>query len=566
VFNSTNANLIQVTDVDAADDQLRVNLSVTNGRLTLGDDRFLGSLTGNSTSSLQFTGNLASLNFAMAGMVFTPDVGFIGDAVVTMTTNDQTTTGGAARTDSDTMVIRVRNLIEISGNTMFVTGTNGNDVMSLVFSSTTAYTVNINGSTQTGNTSTVNNIRFAGGLGNDTLTITDSSLASSAVFTPFGLQMTSSGYTVNALTTETIIVGGSATDTATFNDSAGDDTVNVAPTVSFMTGAGGFRNQVNGFGKVNAIATTGNDKANLTDGSGDDKFTAFPTYAVFTGPGVDYYVAGFDQVAATGTTGTDTAIFVDSAGNDIYTARPTLATLQGPGYLNSAANFDKTYSFVAAANVSGVDQAYFYDSAGNDIFYGVQTYSIMYSAAYYNQATGFDNCIATATLGVDNAVMFDTTANDIVLADSTFMRLTAATLGISYEARGFDQATVFSSKGGTDKATFNDSAGADKYYGLITHSAMVGPGYFIQAYGFADVRAVSSRGGNDVAILYGSTGNDTLTGAGSAAQVRYQNNRITGVSGFRTVQAIANRTKTDRDRRSIGAITYSLQVYGSWPF
>ncbi len=559
LFNAGNSNLISVSDVDVGFGNMQVDLAVTNGTLTLGSSTGVG-VTGDGTSNVSIQGNLASINFVLNNLRFSPNTGFLGNATFTMTSYDSI--GGSPLSDTDSFVIRVRDAIEISGNQMFVTGSNIDDIMSLVFTSTTAYTVNINGRQQSADTSTVNEIHFNGGVGNDRLTINDSALASTAVFSPFNVLLTASGYVVDGDTTETIVVNGSAADVATFNDSAGDDTFTATRSYAIMTGVG-YTNQVLGFGREIANATTGNDTASLFDGAGNDRFTVYPTVAYFTGPGIDYLANGFDNVFASASTGTDTATFVDSPGNDTYTTRPTYATFEGPGFSQRADGFDQTYAFVAAANVSGTDRAIYYDSSGTDIFYGLQYYTLLYGTGYFHEAVGFDSSVAYSTAGgYDYAVLFDSTANDTVTGSSVQM-MVVSPLGMTYTAVGFDQATAFSTFGGTDKAIFNDSAGDDRYYGLITHSALVGPGYFVQAYGFSDVRALGGAGGRDIAILYGSTGSDTLTGAGSSAQVRYQNSRITGVSGFRTVQAIAG--KGGVDRRSIAAIDYIMQVYGTWP-
>ncbi|MBL8827421.1 MAG: hypothetical protein JNM18_10635, partial [Planctomycetaceae bacterium] len=559
VFSDAASNRISVSDVDVGFTNMQVDLAVTNGTLTLGSTTGVG-VTGNGTSNVTIQGNIASINFVLDNLRFTPSIGFLGDADFTMTSYDAVT--GSPLSDTDSFVIRVRDSIEISGNTMYVTGSNIDDIMSLVFTSNTAYTVNINGRQLSADTSSVHLIRFNGGLGNDRLTINDSGLAASAVFSPLSVTLTASGYVVDGDTTETITINGSAADNATFNDSAGDDTFTATRSYAIMVGTG-YTNQVLGFGRETANASTGNDTAQLFDSAGNDRFTAYPTVSFFTGSGIDYTTNGFDRVFANASTGVDVATFVDSPGNDTYTTRPAYATFEGPGFSQRADGFDQTYAFVAAANVSGTDRAIYYDSTGTDIYYALQYYSLIYGTGYFHEAVGFDSSVAYSTAGgFDYAVLFDSTANDT--ATGSYVQLMIVSpLGMSYSAVGFDQATAISSFGGTDKAVFYDSAGNDRYYGLITHSGMVGPGYFVQAYGYSDARAVGGAGGQDIAILYGSTGNDTLTGAGSSAQVKYQNNRITGVSGFRTVQAIAG--KGGVDRRSIAAIDYLMQVYGTWP-
>ncbi len=62
---------------------------------------------------MTFTGTIASINTALNGMTFTPTTGFSGIAGVTITTNDQGNTGGAAESDTDSVTIQVLTNISI---------------------------------------------------------------------------------------------------------------------------------------------------------------------------------------------------------------------------------------------------------------------------------------------------------------------------------------------------------------------------------------------------------------------------------------------------------------------
>lgn len=565
IFSPGTGNGVQISDVDAGIGLMQITFTVTNGTLTLGDASAV-SVTGDGSPNLQVSGNISALNAALNNLRFQPNTGFSGVANIQMVTNDRGNSGaGGALLDTDTFSVRVRSAIEIDGPNIYVTGSNIDDVMSLTFTSNTNFTVNINGQTHSTNTATINNVRFTGGVGNDRLTINDSPLASSAVFSPFVVQVNAAGYAIRGETTETIVFNGGVNDTATFNDSAGDDSFIASPNNYVMTGAG-YSNSAVGVGNVTVNATTGNDVAQLNDSAGNDYFVAYPTAAYLYLPGLTYAVNNFDAVYARGSAGTDVASFIDSPGNDTFYGLPTYSILQGPGYQNRTDGFDFNYAFVASGNTAGNDQALYYDSTGSDIYYALQYYSLIYGTGYFNQAVGFDNSVANASAGgYDYAIFFDTTGNDTLAGYSNQMLVTGDPLiGVNYSALGFDYMNALSSFGGGDKAQFFDSAGVDTFYGLVTHSGMTGPGYFLQAVNYVDVRVNGGSGGADVAILYGSIYSDTLVGQGSFATVTYASpiTRIVGVSRFGTVQAVAQGGGTDR--RTVQAIDYSMQVYGSW--
>jgi hypothetical protein len=79
-FSADAANGITLQDPEAApiDTTWQLNLSVSVGTLTLSGAAGLTG-TGNGTGSLTYTGTLAALNRALAGMKYTPPAGFVGN-------------------------------------------------------------------------------------------------------------------------------------------------------------------------------------------------------------------------------------------------------------------------------------------------------------------------------------------------------------------------------------------------------------------------------------------------------------------------------------------------------
>jgi hypothetical protein len=110
VFLASTSNLISIGDADAAASLVQVQLVATSGTSTLFRTTGLAFTVGNGTNNttMTFTGTIANVNAALAGMRFNPTAGFVGTGTLRIVTNDQGNTGsGGAKTDSDTVQIFV---------------------------------------------------------------------------------------------------------------------------------------------------------------------------------------------------------------------------------------------------------------------------------------------------------------------------------------------------------------------------------------------------------------------------------------------------------------------------
>jgi hypothetical protein len=110
VFSTGNANLISITDVDAAGGTMQVQLVSTNGATSLSTLTGLTFTVGDGTAdaTMTFTGSFAAVNTALAGLSFNPTTSFTGAASLQIVTADQGNTGsGGTLTDSDTIAITV---------------------------------------------------------------------------------------------------------------------------------------------------------------------------------------------------------------------------------------------------------------------------------------------------------------------------------------------------------------------------------------------------------------------------------------------------------------------------
>ncbi len=137
VFSSGNGNAISIGDLDAGGSSVKVTLSVTNGALTLSQITGLTFTTGDGTAdaSMVFTGTVANINAALAGMSFAPTGNFNGSSTLQIVTDDQGNTGsGGTLTDTDTVSITVNAVNDAPVNT--VPGAQStNEDTTLVFSS-----------------------------------------------------------------------------------------------------------------------------------------------------------------------------------------------------------------------------------------------------------------------------------------------------------------------------------------------------------------------------------------------------------------------------------------------
>ena len=128
-FSGGNSNLISTSDSDANGGTVKATLGVNDGILTLSTTAGLAFTSGaNGTASMAFTGTLAAVNTAIAGLVYTPDTGFFGSDTLTYTLEDQGNTGiGKAQSDTDAVTINVVNVAPAVGNVSF-SGAVGNTI------------------------------------------------------------------------------------------------------------------------------------------------------------------------------------------------------------------------------------------------------------------------------------------------------------------------------------------------------------------------------------------------------------------------------------------------------
>src|SRR5204863_474609 len=89
------ANAIQISDLDAGSNPVQVQLTATNGTMTLSGIAGLSFTVGDGTSdtTMTFTGTITAINTALTGMSYTGTLDYNGAATLTILTDDQGNTG-----------------------------------------------------------------------------------------------------------------------------------------------------------------------------------------------------------------------------------------------------------------------------------------------------------------------------------------------------------------------------------------------------------------------------------------------------------------------------------------
>jgi hypothetical protein len=429
---------------------------------------------------------------------------------------------------------RLSNLVSVSGTTVNITGTSGDDT--LAFTAGSTHTVTINGVTHDFSALAVSAFNFAGGTGTDSLTMTGTAAVETATLRVGTASLLGTGYTVWATSIEqSTVYSGGGNDIGNLYDSAGDDNFYGYSDRAIISGSG-FTNTLRNFPSVIAQATLGgNDQATYYDTAGNDVFGAWLNQSYLYGTGYRNEARGFDSSIAYATLGGyDQASFFDTAGNDSYVANFNQAYMQGTGYKNEVRGFDYT---LAQASSGGNDQATFYDTAGNDVYGAWANQAYMYGTGYWNEVRGFDGTIAYANSGgYDQAAFFDTAGNDSYIAwsNQAYMQGT----GYKNEVRGFDRTSAQATLGGDDQAEFYDTTGDDIYGAWFNQAYMQGTGYKNDVRGFDRTIAYAASGGNDLAAFYDTAGDDVYVARLNQATmsgVGYQNE----AQGFSRTTALA---------------------------
>jgi len=370
--------------------------------------------------------------------------------------------------------------------TLNISGTAADDVVSITFTSATAYTIRNNGINSSFTTTQFGTINYNGQGGIDTISVFTPTGADNAVLNGLSATISRANYTINVSNVETKYIFGTSTDTAQFVDTAANDQMYQLPQYSLMLNdTASYFNEVIGFGSV---SSEGNS-------SGGDTDLLF----VYGSTGADDYVAS--DTDSTMTSGT--------------------STLYGIG-------FPQVYAF----GQGGADKATYNGDSSIETFYALSGYSIVTTPDYLQYMVGFARVTAEGDTG-DSAVFFDSSGADTFLGTPTTAMMTFSPTS-SNTANGYRNVYVIASLGGADTATLIGSPPSSVFSGSEFSSALFANGqYLLQVLGFEVVNAsVNGGGGGNVAELIDGAGDDFFSASAAAAQVTYSSMNRVRVSAF----------------------------------
>ena len=397
---------------------------------------------------------------------------------------------------------RLANLVGTSGDRLLIAGTSGDDAINIRLGK--SIDISVNGIDYSWEASQIATVHIDGSRGDDRLLLTGGVSKEQVQLRPGSVDVSGSGYSIEADDFEQIHVEGAGQDTVVFHDSPGNDQVKAYPDRIILSG-NGFHNTAIGFGEARVIASSGYDKAWLFDSAGNDKFVSDPQQSTLHGTGFSNSVEDFDHVLAYSTAGDDTAVLHGSDGNDNLVATPTYRYLTGSGYYNRVTGFGHVDAYASAGDF---DRAYFHDSGGDDTLTAGADFAQLGGEGFFTWAAGFDRVDAFSTAGGnDRALLYDSSSDEVLLATPESSQLSGA--GFLNIANGFDEVHAYATEG-QDVAYLHGSADNDKFVATPSYRYLSGDGFYNRATGFDAVSAYAFGGDFDRAYFHDSPATDSL--------------------------------------------------------
>jgi subtilisin family serine protease len=500
--------------------------------------------------------------------------------------------------------LRLTNLVQHIGTTVYVAGTAGDDQVRINFGQT--HSLVVNDVTYSFAPAAATHFDVQAGGGFDRLELSGTAANDSAVLRVGQLSFTGSGVSVTAGSFEwTFLVGGGGIDRASFYDSAANDLYQSWPQVAAMFNSA-YYNRADGFTYTYAYSTAGGyDEARMYDSAGKDLYQASSAAVAMHNSTFYNWAGGFEYARGFATAdGYDEARIYDTPGNDLYLAWAHLVALRGAGFFNTAEGFELTRGmatgggrdearfydtpgddlFVAQRNLSwmsgaarhwqaegfdvvqafasagGYDQARFYDSVGDDLYRTYAGDAIMSGSGYWHRAHSFDVTIGHSTAGgYDELQMYDSPGNDMFMVWPDKASMSGP--GIANWAGGFERTRGFATRGGYDEVRMYDSVHDDLFRTWRDRSIMNGPGFQIEAEGFENQRGFSTAGGNDQARFYDTPSSEHVIARIWGALLEGGAYRAQAV-GFASITA--DGTAGGFNTRDVDAVDWAFQLVGQW--
>jgi hypothetical protein len=147
VFSTAQGDAITLSDAEIGANTDTLTLNVSDGSLALGSTSGLTSVSGNDSPSITLAGNLASLNGALNGLVYTPTTDSTASDTLKISLTDSgdslTGTGAVSITVNpvNSPVIAAPSTIDVNQDSTLVFSSSGNDAITLSDTQATSTTV-----------------------------------------------------------------------------------------------------------------------------------------------------------------------------------------------------------------------------------------------------------------------------------------------------------------------------------------------------------------------------------------------------------------------------------------
>lgn len=383
---------------------------------------------------------------------------------------------------------RCTNLVSASGDTITLGGSIGSDLF-VFLPGASVSRIAVNGVGYDFANSVFRNFRVEDPGAVDTLVVVGTNASEAATFIVGNLQINSSDYTFTAIGAENAyLYANGGNDTATFNDSTGNDTFVGSPGFGSMTGIG-FTHAAYGVETASAVFSTGYDQAFLYGSIGDDRLEASSATGSLYSSGYRLNASGYDTLVGVGGAGYDLAQLADTNGTDYFIGDANGGSLSNANYFLLASNFDR----VEARSTGGGDVATLTGSTGDDALGASKVLAYLNGAGFSNYVEGFTTVKAYGNGGNDTGLLYDSAGNDR-LTVSLRSRLLEGT-GYSVRLENFAIARAYAS-GGADSILLQQLTAKETVTGRSNWLSLLSStsGDSLLTYGFEQVNAAAKTG------------------------------------------------------------------------
>jgi hypothetical protein len=388
-----------------------------------------------------------------------------------------------------TTFIEVDPSLTLTGTTLTVPGTGGNDMFT--FQAGSSEQATLNGVAYAIDPDVVSTVQYQGNGGSDTAFLNAAGTGNVASLGSGSGSLQGTGYTVSVTgVTNLMITAADRTDSAYVQVPSGAIFA-ARPGYAYVSN-GAMVSEVNGFTSVQATAAAGSSaSAYLYDNGGTNTFGARPGYAYQIAGSIITRMVGFQSVQMSASANSsDSAYLFDNGGVNILAARPGYAYQSAGSSLVQMIGFQ---SVQMTASAGSRDSAYLYDNGGSNTFAARPGYAYLSAGGTLTAVTGFLSVQATAASNsTDSAYLYDSNGSNLFAARPGYAFQSAG--GVITSMVGFQSVQITAAAGTSDSAYLYDTSGINTYMGQGALGTLSGTGYTITVIAFKRVTANGAAG------------------------------------------------------------------------